>query len=194
MLGLHGVHLREGRRERELSRVAGEDPGDHGVDQDLGGLPADPAAGEVEDGLVAIGPAAGEGFAEDPQSAAERQEIGGGEGDGRGRHRTQSASAEDEPVPRGVRRRDQRLAETDGPRELEGVGGVVEKALRSPFHGVAGFELGADLAARAVGRLEHDRVVDPVVAGQPLGGRQTGDPGADDGDAGVGGFAHGLAG
>jgi len=160
-------------------------PGHHGVHQDLGRTAADAAVGEVEDRLVVVGAGAGEGLGEEPQTTREGQNVGAHEGEGRRCDPAQLPVAKDEAVGRPFVGLDQGVFETPDAGELEGIGGVVEKSLRPPFDGEAGIDLGADLAARPIRRLEDHGVIDPVVVLEPGGGGETGDAAADDGDPGL---------
>ena len=75
VLRLHGGHPWEGGGQRKQPRVAGENAGDHCVDQHFGGVPTNAAAGEVEDRFVSRRPARCEWLTQDSQAAGERQDV-----------------------------------------------------------------------------------------------------------------------
>ncbi len=183
VLSLHRRHPGKGGGERKLARVAGEDPGDHGVHQDLGRLEPDAPPGEFKNGLVVVRTRAGKGLAEQPQAAGQREDVRCHEGEGRRGHPPQPAAAEDETIGRTLVGVNQVILQTDSGGELESVGGVVEKALRALLEGEAVLGRRADLAAGGACRLEDHGIVDPVVSLEPLGGGEPGDAAADDGDA-----------
>jgi len=132
-----------------------------------------------------VGAGAGEGLGDQPQAAAEGQNVGEHEGERRGGDPAQSPAAEDEAVGRSFVGLHQGVTETLDAGQLEGVGSVVQESLRPPLDGVSGIDLGTDLATGPARGLDDQEIIDPVIVLEPGGGCKAGDAAADDGDPGL---------
>jgi len=184
--------VRRGGLEAELVAVAGVDAAEQGVDQPLEDLSPEPPAHERADRLVALQPLPGKdevhprahhaGRGED----ARAQQVAGTGGQPRQEPCRQRAQRAARPHERGaLAGGDEVLAETELAAQLDRAGRAAEQRIRADVERRACERHGPDPPARALRRVE-DRDLRRVVGmGERPRGREPGDAGADDDDAGA---------
>jgi hypothetical protein len=185
VLRLHSRHSGERAPEAQRPDVAGEHAGHHGVDQDGGGLRADPAGGEIVDALVgALGPAPGERLGEDAEATAEAEDRAPEEARRPARQEVEPAVPEEVAAGGALVGRLEAVLDPEPPDQLERGGHVVQEPVGPLLDGEPVDAVRPDVPAGLGTRLEYDDL-HPLPRAIPEVERrgEAGDPAADDDDA-----------